>query len=582
MHTFYEILLVPNNEGETTISFFTNGKRYLFNCSENLNRFCTECGVRIFSNLDHIFIPHISPTYLGGLPGAIITSSELQPANKLHLYGPPNLWHYLTSLRPFVKTSMHFKIMLNQMMEHQLDQDYLFHSDENLTVRGLLLKSDRASRGDYHSHLQQCDFGAPFVLRNANGSFRKHSSNIVGNLSWDFLFSTKKNDNNKNTSSSNSSGRDSQSTDLSPMKKKQKKESEACYYSFKNRLNIQPLGEFEITQNETLREMLKHMHPTMADYCLCFLCKTADIPGKFDAEKANLLGIVGADRGRLVKGETIQVNGRTIKPEDIISPPTPGSEVLIINCPNEHYLTSLLSNKHFEKYMSTVVSVIHCVPHHILTTPQYREFMDKFHKECDHVIVNEDSSKDASSFVSSCTNITEFSLVDKELFTQCLTPNYKSDSGSNRSQVIEQHPNAKVVYGESLMRYNLIPVRYRGIDNSKVSYIHKIDPEQVEQTFYQNYPAIAKHLNDYKERVAKESDLNQTESHPQANILKKCSDEEFEIIFLGTGSSIPSKYRNVTGILLNLFDRGAILFDCGEGTLSQIYRACGKEKQRPF
>src|SRR3989338_10755774 len=39
-----------------------------------------------------------------------------------------------------------------------------------------------------------------------------------------------------------------------------------------------------------------------------------------------------------------------------------------------------------------------------------------------------------------------------------------------------------------------------------------------------------------------------------------------------------SNHYKVTGILLNMFDKGAILFDCGEGTLSQLYRACGKER----
>lgn len=40
--------------------------------------------------------------------------------------------------------------------------------------------------------------------------------------------------------------------------------------------------------------------------------------------------------------------------------------------------------------------------------------------------------------------------------------------------------------------------------------------------------------------------------------------EEFEVTFLGTGAAIPSKYRNVTGIHVNLFDRGGLLMDCGE------------------
>lgn len=39
--------------------------------------------------------------------------------------------------------------------------------------------------------------------------------------------------------------------------------------------------------------------------------------------------------------------------------------------------------------------------------------------------------------------------------------------------------------------------------------------------------------------------------------------EEFEVTFLGTGAAVPSKYRNVTGIHVNLFDRGGLLMDCG-------------------
>lgn len=40
--------------------------------------------------------------------------------------------------------------------------------------------------------------------------------------------------------------------------------------------------------------------------------------------------------------------------------------------------------------------------------------------------------------------------------------------------------------------------------------------------------------------------------------------EELEVTFLGTGAAIPSKYRNVTGIHVNLFSRGGLLMDCGE------------------
>jgi hypothetical protein len=47
---------------------------------------------------------------------------------------------------------------------------------------------------------------------------------------------------------------------------------------------------------------------------------------------------------------------------------------------------------------------------------------------------------------------------------------------------------------------------------------------------------------------------------------------EFQFVFLGTGASMPSKYRNVTSIYLDFFEKGGMLLDCGEGTLGQLRR----------
>ena len=38
---------------------------------------------------------------------------------------------------------------------------------------------------------------------------------------------------------------------------------------------------------------------------------------------------------------------------------------------------------------------------------------------------------------------------------------------------------------------------------------------------------------------------------------------------------MPSKYRNVTAIYLDLFDKGGMLVDCGEGTYGQLKRKYG-------
>jgi ribonuclease Z len=46
-----------------------------------------------------------------------------------------------------------------------------------------------------------------------------------------------------------------------------------------------------------------------------------------------------------------------------------------------------------------------------------------------------------------------------------------------------------------------------------------------------------------------------------------------DILFTGTGSALPCKHRNVSGICLTLDDDRRILLDCGEGTFGQLLRA---------
>lgn len=50
-----------------------------------------------------------------------------------------------------------------------------------------------------------------------------------------------------------------------------------------------------------------------------------------------------------------------------------------------------------------------------------------------------------------------------------------------------------------------------------------------------------------------------------------------EVVFLGTGSAIPSKFRNVSSVLLRLAEDRSVLMDAGEGTLGQLRRRFGAD-----
>ena len=47
-------------------------------------------------------------------------------------------------------------------------------------------------------------------------------------------------------------------------------------------------------------------------------------------------------------------------------------------------------------------------------------------------------------------------------------------------------------------------------------------------------------------------------------VVRSAGREQLEVVFLGTGAAIPAKYRNVSGIFVNLFAYGGIMLDCVE------------------
>ena len=51
-----------------------------------------------------------------------------------------------------------------------------------------------------------------------------------------------------------------------------------------------------------------------------------------------------------------------------------------------------------------------------------------------------------------------------------------------------------------------------------------------------------------------------------------------KVVFLGTGSMKPSKYRNVSSIYVEINPNNSILLDCGEGSYYQLFNHFGYEE----
>ncbi|XP_076894186.1 tRNAse Z TRZ4, mitochondrial-like isoform X2 [Bidens hawaiensis] len=147
----------------------------------------------------------------------------------------------------------------------------------------------------------------------------------------------------------------------------------------------------------------------------------------------------------------------------------------------------------------------------------------------------------------------------------------------------------KTVSAENLLKFHLRPYAQLGLDKSGIPI--KAGPNEIINDLISELPEIsdaAKQVSELWECeddagdgvtvVEGDKNINE-EPWINQNIVSRCLEnitrEDVEIVLLGTGSSQPSKYRNVSSIFINLFSKGSLLLDCGEGTLGQLKRRFG-------
>mmetsp|Transcript_1598 Transcript_1598/g.4798 ORF Transcript_1598/g.4798 Transcript_1598/m.4798 type:complete len:708 (-) Transcript_1598:413-2536(-) len=309
---------------------------------------------------------------------------------------------------------------------------------------------------------------------------------------------------------------------------------------------------------------------------ISYLCRVKDIPGKFDAKKAAALGIPkGPLYGKLMKGETITLeDGRSFRPDEIIAPSTPGPVVVLVTSPDESYISGItqekrLSAQYLDAYSNAKRSIclIHFAPLRVLQDEQYISWATSFKSPTTHIFVDNTINPLRPVFQGHADAICRANATLGDRFAP-LPRGYRGET--ERPEVLSAlskiYPG-KVAIGDTLLRFTLAPPSSTGIDTSNV-------PNKTV-----NVASIAADVCNQRSVsvVPEDTDTPETEDSPP-QCLQALPRNAAELKFLGTAAAMPGKHRNVTCILLNLFDRGCVLFDCGEGSYGQMVRSLGREK----
>lgn len=328
---------------------------------------------------------------------------------------------------------------------------------------------------------------------------------------------------------------------------------------------------------------------------LSYVFTTPPILGKFLPEKAKELGIrPGPLYAKLKKGEAVTIVDknnveRTIESHQVVTKTSPGVAVAIIYCPSLDVLKQLEQATALERLRqkrdnSPVLDVmIHMTSRRLFYSNDYQDWVQTFPSELDHLWLesvpnladNEDDrlskARDrASPFHSASVEAQTRSLIHSGIFPSPVSSLHANETDTLQANSLPgteavdkerfSEYELKVIEAKPSMEYKLIPRSKKGLS---------LTENATTETSNDTTVAMESGAVELAKSIATElSGFSPTRSIE--------SNEDGEFVFTGSGSAIPCKQRNVTGMYMRMKNGNGLLLDVGEGTLGQLLRAKGR------
>lgn len=330
------------------------------------------------------------------------------------------------------------------------------------------------------------------------------------------------------------------------------------YYAYEKRSKTGPKTKMNAT-NQFQQDWTRRKETSV----MAYICKLKLRFGQLSLEKCVDKGITpGPLLGCLKNGSDVTLpDGTVVKSSDVRGPDDPGPVFIFIDIPSEEYLKDLEEkNAAFAPYQNTATNdadqamyVVHFTALELMQTPRYKKFIDKFSPSTKHIALNAINS--FSGYVASHRIQYHLNQLDEQIFPLLKEDNNNYDEPSM--------VNTELVRSCSLSYLHVRP--RKGIERTQEATI--IPAEYLQEL--DDLPDFKTSLDDVHSKLIA---LNANRSYtPRSEMFPR-------IVFLGTGSSIPNKTRNVSAILILISSNTSILLDCGEGTAGQIIRFFGSNQ----
>lgn len=334
-------------------------------------------------------------------------------------------------------------------------------------------------------------------------------------------------------------------------------------------------------------ELPKEIHAPKISTCYEIIFNP--VRGKFKLEEAIKLGVPkGPLFAKLTKGEAVQLpNGTTVQPEQVLEKQRDFAKVLILDIPSDEYLTEFV--KRFEKYdLNTLGSVYYFLGENVTVNENLFQFMEIFDNgHAQHFVSHPSVSPNSLVFLGSALTTLKLKALQVENYNLPITDRVFSKEfydcfgkslpkGTSRLQVQETPVRSKLdsknVHVFVQQKGILIEPYTKKDENIKVKLCDNARTNFSWKKLYNDHVQPLKIPGSSYDKVIKD------QVHTN-NFDTKDKRGKVEIITLGTGSALPSKYRNVLSTLVKVpyisggkITNRNVLLDAGENTLGTIHR----------
>ncbi|KAK4504828.1 hypothetical protein PRZ48_002790 [Zasmidium cellare] len=623
MRSFVQILTTPTADtlGTTLILHFDN-KRYLIgSLAEGTQRACVQMGARLLKVSECFLTGRTEWKNTGGLIGMILTLADSssasqassledalkkarskakrlgieddrekmreleeeakQTANTLSIYGPPNLNHTLATARRYVfrkgmPVNVH-EIRGEQSQKQEGKDEWApFWADENVKVWAMSISPSKADGSKLTSpssisprkrSIDEVEAEENETPTATDDKFTPDERNYLTvkavvsemfNSTWrlDTLYETL----------------------LSEVK------LPATIFirnwqtnKIERYTGPMPDGKQDIPDRQVLVRkpwpgaLVESLPPTQpAKEAVSYIFRNHMQRGKFHPERAKELKVKpGSDYRLLANGESVvNEDGETITSDMVLDPSRVGGGIAVIDLPGPEYIDNLISRPEWRepKVMEGVGAVVWICGKDVATDPRLHSFMQEF-KHLEHVVSSAEYSPNNLTLDSASAATVRLQQVDPERYG---VPVHDSES-SDGLQPYGGNVDWKAIHSKTPLPDGVhVAARGQTVQlEPSIEFKTKeaIKPLQIPDT-------IAEIPKDVMEEAVKAQEATKNLDEDTETWFSSLPPgaEDAEIITLGTGSALPSKYRNVSATLVRVPGWGNILLDAGENTLGQLRR----------